>query len=389
MFRILPLLFLLVGCAIQPISEPRRPSPENEPTMVPTAIAIEKPTYTVEVGSVASQLFKSGRITPVEQTQLSFPLDGRLATLLVSEGELVNAGDVIATLDTVSLEQGLDSAESDLKLTQEQQTIAEENKATDLRRAEIGVELAQLQLDYVEEEAGPTPTADQTLAIEVYKRELELAQLNLDQLDNPIDPTLSNQIAQFERQIETINTQIAQSTLIASTSGTIMTVNVAQGDRIAAQQTIVVIADLTNLEAQIALVDRDLQELSEGLTAFGTIPSRPETTIPMTIRQLPYPYGTGAQGDDADSVVSISFDNATQLDDVRIGDRIEITILLEQRENVLWLPPTALREFNGRRFVVVQEGQTQRRLDIKIGLQNENQIEIISGVTEGQLVVGP
>jgi hypothetical protein len=39
--------------------------------------------------------------------------------------------------------------------------------------------------------------------------------------------------------------------------------------------------------------------------------------------------------------------------------------------------------------VVVQEGQTQKRLDVKIGLQNENQIEIVSGVSEGQLVVGP
>ena len=75
--------------------------------------------------------------------------------------------------------------------------------------------------------------------------------------------------------------------------------------------------------------------------------------------------------------------------DLSIGERIGVVILLEEHDDVLWLPPAAIREFNGRHFVVVQEGQIQRRLDVKIGLQNENQIEILSGVSEGQLVVGP
>ena len=58
-------------------------------------------------------------------------------------------------------------------------------------------------------------------------------------------------------------------------------------------------------------------------------------------------------------------------------------------EDVLWLPPAAIREFNGRLFVVAQEGDSQKRVDIKIGLQNENQVEVISGLSEGQTVVGP
>ncbi|MCB0017470.1 MAG: hypothetical protein KDE09_06735, partial [Anaerolineales bacterium] len=62
MRRIFPLLLLamlIAGCALQPITEPRRPDPDTEPTIVPTAIAIEKPTYVVAHGPVSSQLFKS------------------------------------------------------------------------------------------------------------------------------------------------------------------------------------------------------------------------------------------------------------------------------------------------------------------------------------------
>ena len=389
MLRILPILLLLVGCALQPITEPRRPNPDEEPTMVPTAIAVEKPTYTVENGSVTSQLVKSGRITPVTQNQLSFALNGRIDTMLAAKSTIVTAGDVVATLDTTALEQSLQNAEADLALAQEQITIAQESQASDLRRAEIGAELVQLQLDFAIEEAGETPTVEQLLAIEKLRLQLELAQITLNDLDSAIDPALSNQVIQAERQLENIKMQIAQSTLVTPISGTVLVANFKAGDSVAAEQTVFVVADLNSVEVQVSLLDRELQELSEGMAAFGTNPTQPETVYPMTVRQLPYPYGSGAENSEADKFVLLSFNNPAQLTAVNIGDRIEAGILLDSRDDVLWLPPAAIREFNGRLFVVAQDGETQKRLDIKVGLQNENQVEIISGVTLGQTVVGP
>lgn len=391
MRRILPFLVLLflTSCALQPITDPRRPDPAEEPTIVPTAISIEKPTYVVEQGSVSSQLFKSGRVAPVNQDQLTFAIGGTISQLLVGKDAIVNIGDVVAVLDTAALEQALETADSDLKLAKDQLALAEESKATGLRRAEIGVELAQLQLDYAVEEAGETPTAEQTLTLEVLRRELELAQLSFSELDRPLDPLLSNTVSQAERQVENIKNQIAQSTLAAPISGTVMVVNFKEGDSVTAGDSIFIIADLNEIEVQVPLLDREIQELSEGLAAIGVNPSRPETGLPMTVRQLPFPFGSGAQSSEADGSVRVSFDNPAQITEVDIGDRIEVAILLDQREGVLWLPPAAIREFNGRLFVVVQEGETQRRVDIKIGLQNDNQIEILSGVTEGQTVIGP
>ena len=389
MLRILPFLFFLVGCALQPITEPRRPNPESEPTIVPTAIAIEKPTYVVERGSVSSQLFRSGRITPINQDQLSFTIDGRLSTILVNEGETVAAGAAVAMLDTAVLEQSLQAAESDLRLAQEQLTLAQESQATNLRRAEIGVEIIQLRLEHTVAEAGETPTTEQLLAIGELELQLELAQLTLNEFDSAIDPTLANRVAQSQLELERIQSQIAQSTLVASRAGTVTAVAVTAGNSVAAGETVLVIADLSRVEVQVSLLDRELQELSEGMVALATSPLRPETSFSMTIRQLPYPYGTGTQDNEADSFVRIAFDEPDQATELSIGDRIEVAILLESRDNVLWLPPAALREFNGRHFVVVQEGEGQRRVDVKLGIQSENQTEILSGVTEGQLVVGP
>ena len=66
-----------------------------------------------------------------------------------------------------------------------------------------------------------------------------------------------------------------------------------------------------------------------------------------------------------------------------------VTIFLEQKEGVLWLPPEAIRSFQGRDFVVIQDGDLQRRVVVRLGLESEDRVEIEEGVTEGQVVLGP
>jgi multidrug efflux pump subunit AcrA (membrane-fusion protein) len=63
-------------------------------------------------------------------------------------------------------------------------------------------------------------------------------------------------------------------------------------------------------------------------------------------------------------------------------------VTLQRKDNVLWLPPQAIRTFQGRQFVVVDEGNRQRRVDVKLGIQGPDRIEIVDGLKEGQKVVG-
>ena len=63
--------------------------------------------------------------------------------------------------------------------------------------------------------------------------------------------------------------------------------------------------------------------------------------------------------------------------------------MLEEKENVLWLPPAALRTFQGRTFVVVQdEDGSQRRVDVRTGIESNERVEILEGLEERQLIIG-
>jgi len=48
----------------------------------------------------------------------------------------------------------------------------------------------------------------------------------------------------------------------------------------------------------------------------------------------------------------------------------------------------AVRAFEGRRFVVVKDGDRQRRQDVRVGIVSLERIEILEGLKEGDIVVG-
>jgi multidrug efflux pump subunit AcrA (membrane-fusion protein) len=75
--------------------------------------------------------------------------------------------------------------------------------------------------------------------------------------------------------------------------------------------------------------------------------------------------------------------------EVEPGDLVRVTVVLEQKEDVLWLPPAAIRTFEGRKFVVVQEGAGQRQVDVTLGIESEERVEIETGLEEDQVVIGP
>ena len=112
------------------------------------------------------------------------------------------------------------------------------------------------------------------------------------------------------------------------------------------------------------------------------------------MRTLPYPYGGGSGGDGDDvnnneTVVRFALDSEKHPDvELKLGELADIEVRLEAKQDVLWLSPNAIRRFQGRRFVVIQEGDGQRRVDVRIGIESEERIEILEGVEAGETVIG-
>ena len=129
-------------------------------------------------------------------------------------------------------------------------------------------------------------------------------------------------------------------------------------------------------------------DLAEGQSATVTLVGKPGIELGAKIRQLPYLGAQAGTGQDADKAIHVSFVGDTSSAGYQLGDLARVSVTLEQKDNALWLPPAAIRTFDGRQFVVVQNGNAQQRVDVKVGIEGEDRTEILDGLTEGQIVIG-
>jgi multidrug efflux pump subunit AcrA (membrane-fusion protein) len=225
----------------------------------------------------------------------------------------------------------------------------------------------------------------QLLEMEVKKAEQEIAWL-----ERGVDSSLVQalQAAQLRRQ--RLEDQIATGQLVAPFVGQVTTLNVLPGKAAEAHKPVAVIADPAEWDITADLTSNQLSLMEEGQGAEVTMSSRPGEIFQAILAQLPYPYGTGGgevKVEDRDERVHITLVNPEGVD-LEVGDLVKVTVLIERSEDTLWLPPAAIRTFEGRRFVMVKEEDRLRKVDVKLGIEGEDRVEILTGLEEGQIIEG-
>jgi multidrug efflux pump subunit AcrA (membrane-fusion protein) len=426
------------------------PEPQPTPTFWPTAVVPEKPTYTVERGTIVDSLTFTARMSPLREAELYFRTDGRVLDVYVSRGDLVQAGDRLAELDVAALYRQLAQLELALETAQTDLTSAESELAynldrarlnlaleqialkrlqdydpdlelavakEDLRQAELDLQTAQARYDAVSHapDISMRPEADAlqqaTLAytrakaaydqavresdqrvydIQSQQKRVELSQLEVARLEAGVDPRLEQAVIKAELDLADLQAQITDTLIVAPFDGEVTAVSTAEGKAVTGYKPVIIVADPSELEARAELGSDDMKKLSEGQSATIVPIEYPGEELEGSIRALPYPYGSGGGVTDLDEK-----DPDTHLTvnlaglDLEAGNLVRVTVILEHKDDVLWLPPAAIRTFEGRKFVVVQEDGGQRQVDVILGIESEDRIEIESGLEEGRVVIGP
>ncbi len=347
LFRLLAGVFLLLtACSANSEAIPT-------PTKVPRAVAPIKQTYEVQRGEVIERIQFTGRVMPVTQANVMFLVDGRVRGTYAEEGQPIAAGDLIADLTSLD--------------------ALEKRKAADelvLHQAELELENAELELEI----AGLV--SDETvreLELQVHQNNVELAQIRRDLL------ALS---------IQDLDDQIDAARLVAPFDGQLLTLSISTGSSIAEFRSVGLFADVTELEIGSLVQSFKLESLEAGMPVLVEPASQPGVEIPGVIRRLPH-RGQGDQPASDDQLVRVSLSIPPQEAGLAIDDQVEVTVIIAERQDAIWLPAQAVRTFQNNAFVVVRENDIERRSDVQIGITGGNRIEILEGLEVGQVVVGP
>ncbi len=427
------LLFILTACSSGASDA------EPTPTPLPTPVVAEKPTYVVQRGPVTKSLEFTGRVGPVKQQDLFFRTDGFVRNVKVERNAQVKSGDLLADLEIGDLENQL--AEAQLKLKE-----AERTSNNSLADAEAELEKARLQLQkklaedvnatvvakkvalenaqdmrkyaYDEYDKAKNRPWDPDEVTERYRKNFVEADRNLTVAQAEYEQALASQktyaydvallredvkqaerkvaqikeeggtpldVEQAQLEVKKIADKIAAASISAPFDGEVLALNIVPGNSIEAFKTAVVVGDPSALEITADLQASDVAELSVEMSATIRLRNRPEQDLNGFVRQLPFIGGSDSTNNDDKAVhVALQDKNIT----LELGELATVIIMLEQKDNALWLPPAAIRTFQGRDFVVIQDGDVQRRVDVKLGIKGEDRVEVLEGVQEGQVVVG-
>jgi len=186
--------------------------------------------------------------------------------------------------------------------------------------------------------------------------------------------------------------------LYAPFSGELSQIEVSVGDDISAGTTIGVLVTDEKI-AEITLNEIDLAKVQLGDTAILTFDALPDSTISGKVIEID-PVGVESQG-----VVSYTVKLSLDTTDNRLkpGMTVDAEIIVDSKQDVLLVPNSALKSQNDSYYVELvapQEitnlanlkspvalKQVPTRQSVKIGLADDTNTEIVSGLKEGDYVV--
>jgi multidrug efflux pump subunit AcrA (membrane-fusion protein) len=286
--------------------------------------------------------------------------------------------------DRLNLEwNNLQTAKENLDKARVQAQLALSQAEAQVTQAEESLRQAKVKLAELQ---GQPAVSDAEAA-------LQQAQLDYEQAVAAADPESYNmrlqalELEQAQLDIQDLQEQIASARLVAPFAGQILSLNIKAGDAAQAYSAVGVLADPNSLEITAELGSEELSQMALNQEAVITLRNRPGETFNGTVRQLPYPYGgtTVDTGDD-DTAVHVAIEGEV---DMTLGELATVSIVLQEKENVLWLPPAAIRTYQGRDFVVVQLADgSQKRVDVLLGITTDERVEIAAGLEQGQTIVG-
>ncbi|MGO4110154.1 efflux RND transporter periplasmic adaptor subunit [Paenibacillus sp. YAF4_2] len=332
-------VLLTSGCSLLPAE----PEEEVLPSIAPPQIS-KKPEYEVTTATLETKVQVIGKMISQQEETLYFTLDGmRLKELNIKAGDQVEAGQTIGVLDVELMQKDL------------------RNQKLAFRREETAMKEA-LQM---KDEMDPIEFEEKSIAFEEKKQALS-----------------------------DLEEQISRSVLTSPFSGTVVTLNVQKGDLIKAYDPIAVIADTSALVPAAKLTKDEQAKIAVGMPVVVDINNAGQ--FKGTVKALPItnsdPNGGGGGGGEQPAKERPEDFMIVDLKElpkkISRGTPLSINIITKRKENVVVIPPSTLRTIGSRTYVQVADADGKREVDVEVGQQTATQVEIISGLTPGQKVVG-
>jgi len=304
-----------------------------------TSITTQKVTRKNFVKTISS----SGKTKADKSVDLKFQTSGKLSWVGVKEGDKVNAFQVIANLDSREVQKNLEKALRDYS-----------NERNDYEQT--------WRVTY--DGKKPNDAFNDTV-----KRILEKNQWDLEK--SVLDVELKHLAVEF-------------AALITPIAGIVTHIDTpVAGVNITPASAVFSVADPNSLVFEANVDETEVGSLVVGQKTQITLDAYPEATFSGIVTYISYVSETSGGGATV-FPVKISFDNPQQL---RIGLNGDIAIEVSKQPDALTIPTEALREDSNGPYVYRKTKTGFTKTVITVGLRNDDDVVVTSGLSSKDSVV--
>lgn len=317
-------------------------------------------TQTVDVQNIAETIPLFAEVVTAREGTIASRIAGTVEDVVVMEGVVVSAGDVLATLDTELLE------------------ILDRQAGARMAEAGAGITIAQ------------TRVARAANALRRIEGLRETASFSTSRFDDAQSDFFEAQglLAEAEARVKTAEAALAETRyqldraeITAPFDGIVLEVNTNPGEFIPSGAPVVTLLDIGSIEIEASVPSKYISTLRPGLRVEGYT----ETGEPMILEvRVLLPIEDTATRTRPVRFIS---DQLADLATLAIGQSITVNIPVSDARAVLSVPKDALVQVRGGWSVfVADEGKAQPR-SIQIGVAMGDRFEVLDGLAEGDVVV--
>ncbi|ANS44084.1 efflux RND transporter periplasmic adaptor subunit [Serratia inhibens] len=365
------------------------------PTVIVAAIALflyfraqgtaETPRYITAVAQtrdLEQTVLADGTVEAQKQVSVGAQVSGQIKALRVALGDKVHKGQLVAEIDDLTQQNSLRDAEAALKNVQAQRA----SKLAALRNNQLAY---QRQQTIVARGVGVQADFDSA------KATLEATRADINALDA--------QIVQAQIAVNTAQVNLGYTKITSPIDGTIVALPVEEGQTVNAVQsapTLVKVARLDTMTIEAQISEADVVKVKTGMPVYFTILGDPGKHYRATLRAIePAPdsindetttSSSSSASSSSSSTTSTAiyynglFDVANPDGALRISMTAQVYIVLARAKGAVVIPATALQ---GDWVQVVDEQGNIARRPVKVGINNNVDAQIISGVLAGEKVI--
>jgi multidrug efflux pump subunit AcrA (membrane-fusion protein) len=364
-------------------------SPSQSQQRGPQASPVE--LATVETATVEETSTFTGTLEADQASAIQAEQSGRVAQILVAQGQPVNAGTPLVRLSAEQEQADVDAALARIDIAQAAQRRAE----SELEALRAERDRVQAEINLQEEQFSRTTALVERGALareelDLNQRDLAVARADLNSLNRRIqaaqDTIRESQATLRERQanLQRIRENLQGTTITAPFAGVIGDIPIEQGDYVQPGQSLTQVVANENLDLNISIPQERAADLETGLPV-EIISSRGDELQTGRISFI------SPQVEQSSQFIPTEATFPNNNGHLRDGQFVRSEVIWESRPGQPVVPQSAVIYQGEDRFVYVPQEQdgnlVAMRQPVELGLEQGTDVEILSGVEPGQEII--